>query len=257
MLFETVIALLAGLGAGIVTGLVGASAVVVVTPMLISFLGMNPYTAIGISLSTDVIASSVSAYIYSKEGNINLRDGLYLSIVTVVAAFMGSWVANHMSASALGGGTGIVILLLGISFIRTPLNERLESFKEKHDMSFWQNRRALSTIMFGTLIGLITGIFGAGGGVAILIVLTFVFGYPVHMAVGTSVLIMTFNALSGAISHFVIEGIVPFSTVAICAIGAFVGAKLAATYANVISEEKLSKVVGAMFTLLGLVAIVS
>jgi len=257
MLFEALVTLLAGLGAGVVTGLVGASAVVVVTPMLISFLGTNPYTAIGISLASDVVASSVSAYIYKKEGNINLRHGLYLSMVTVAAAVIGSWLASRIPAYALGGATGIVTLLVGIAFVRTPLNQRLESFTEKHDISFLQNRRALSTIICGTIIGLITSIVGAGGGEMILITLTFIFGYPVHMAIGTSVLIMTFNALSGAVSHFIIEGAIPIRSVAITSIGAFVGAKLAATYANVISEEKLSKVVGVMFIILGAITLAS
>ncbi len=143
MLLEVVVMLGAGLGAGIVTGLVGASAVVIVTPLLISVLGISPYTAIGISLATDVVASSVSAYVYSRRGNINLKDGAYLSVVTAVVASIASVLAHGMSSSVLGGSTGVIILLIGVSFMRTPLNQRLESFKEKHNLSFWQERPSL------------------------------------------------------------------------------------------------------------------
>ncbi len=91
----------------------------------------------------------------------------------------------------------------------------------------------------------------------ILIVLTFIYGYSVHMAVGTSVLIMTFTALSGAVFHFISEQAIPVQGLVLSGVGALAGAILAANYANVVSEERLSKVVGIMLTLLGAVAIAS
>jgi len=254
MLYYIFIMFLAGWGAGIVTGLVGASAVVIVTPVLITFLGYNPYTAIGISLATDVVASSVSAYTYNKNGNIRLKEGIHLSIFTVTAAIIGSYISNFISATALGGSTGIVILFMGISLIRTPLNERLESFQEKRDLSYWKDRKIFSTIFFGTFICLMTGVFGAGGGMMILMVLTFVFAYPIHIAVGTSVLVMAFSALSGSLSHFIIEQHYPIQELFICSTGAFVGALMAANYANLASEKKLSKIIGVVFVILGLVS---
>ena len=253
-MFELLVILLGGWGAGIVTGLVGASAVVIVTPMLVTFLGYNPYTAIGISLATDVIASSISAYTYKQHGNIDLKNGLYMTASTVTAALLGSWFSSHISASALGGSTGILILLMGISFLREPLNERIEKFKGKYDLSFWQERKVLSSILFGTLIGLMCGFFGAGGGMMILMILTFILGYPVHIAVGTSVLIMTFTAFSGAVGHFMIESSVPYLEVFISCIGGFIGAVMAANFANLASEEKLSKAIGATFIFLGLIS---
>ncbi|MFW6230241.1 MAG: TSUP family transporter, partial [Halanaerobium sp.] len=82
-MLEILIILTAGFGAGVVTGLVGASAVVIVTPFLVTFLGYDPYSAIGISLATDVVASSVSAFTYKKHGNINIRGGLLIAVSAV------------------------------------------------------------------------------------------------------------------------------------------------------------------------------
>jgi hypothetical protein len=65
MLIEILVILLAGWGAGVVTGLIGASAVAVVTSSLVTFLGYSPYEAIGVSLATDVVASLTAAYTYS------------------------------------------------------------------------------------------------------------------------------------------------------------------------------------------------
>ena len=62
----------AGMGAGLGTGFAGLSAAAVISPMLITFLGMDPYMAVGIALSSDVLASAVSAYTYHKNKNLSI-----------------------------------------------------------------------------------------------------------------------------------------------------------------------------------------
>ena len=69
------VTLAAGLGAGVVTGLVGASAAVVVVPVMVTFLGYDIYEAIGISLATDVVASLTATRIYTKNKNIDIKHG--------------------------------------------------------------------------------------------------------------------------------------------------------------------------------------
>ena len=65
--------LIGGLGAGIGTGLAGLSAAAVISPMLITFLGMPAYQAVGIALASDVLASAVSAYTYGKNKNLDIK----------------------------------------------------------------------------------------------------------------------------------------------------------------------------------------
>ncbi|ADQ69173.1 permease [Halogeometricum borinquense DSM 11551] len=251
MLLESLVVLFAGIGAGAVTGLIGASAVVVVTPVLITVLGYNPYTAIGISLVTDVFASSVSAATYWRNGNIRIRGGLTIAFTAVLAAVVGSWLSGDVDPTTLGGLSGVVILLMGVSFTRKSLNERLESFRETADLSAVREHKTVASALAGGFIGTMTGVFGAGGGVMILIILTFILEYEVHTAVGTSVLIMIFTALSGGVSHFIVESAVPFAALGISGIGGIVGAFLAARYANLVSEERLSTVIGMTFVGLG------
>ena len=64
--FTILVCFFAGMGAGIGTGFAGMSAAAVISPMLITFLGMDPYQAVGIALASDVLASAVSAYTYGK-----------------------------------------------------------------------------------------------------------------------------------------------------------------------------------------------
>ena len=66
-----IVTFFAGMGAGLGTGFAGMSAAAVISPMLITFLGMDPYMAVGIALSSDVLASAVSAYTYGKNKNLD------------------------------------------------------------------------------------------------------------------------------------------------------------------------------------------
>ena len=78
LLVKILVCFLAGAGAGIGTGFAGMSAAAVISPMLITFLGMDPYMAVGIALSSDVLASAVSAYTYHKNKNLDIKNGLIM-----------------------------------------------------------------------------------------------------------------------------------------------------------------------------------
>ena len=75
VLFTIIVTFFAGMGAGLGTGFAGMSAAAVISPMLITFLGMDPYMAVGIALSSDVLASAVSAYTYHKNKNLDVKNG--------------------------------------------------------------------------------------------------------------------------------------------------------------------------------------
>ena len=69
LLITVIVTFFAGMGAGLGTGFAGMSAAAVISPMLITFLGMDPYAAVGIALASDVLASAVSAYPYGTSKN--------------------------------------------------------------------------------------------------------------------------------------------------------------------------------------------
>lgn len=89
-LYMIFVTFFAGMGAGLGTGFAGMSAAAVISPILITFLGMDPYMAVGIALSSDVLASAVSAYTYHKNKNLDIRNGLIMMasvlVFTVAAA---------------------------------------------------------------------------------------------------------------------------------------------------------------------------
>ncbi len=251
-IIEYLVLFLAGWGAGTVTGLIGASAIVVVAPVLVTFLGFGPYEAIGVSLTTDIFASLTAASTYSSHGNIDIRSGIQIAILAVIGALIGSWVSAFVPSGRLSGLTGVAIIITGISFLRKPITLRAEEVQEVIDLSFFKERKIISSAFFGLMIGLISGIFGAGGGVMILIILVFILDYQIHTAIGTSVLIMMFTALSGAAGHLY-YGPFPIYAAVIGVAGGVIGAWSASKFANLSSEKRLAKIVGVVFLVLGII----
>ena len=109
---------------------------------------------------------------------------------------------------------------------------------------------------FGFLIGIVNALFGAGGGMMMLLVLTSVLGYELKTAVGTSVFIMTFTALTGSVSHFAIDrGVSDIFTLVFCVVFTFIWAQIAARIANRASAKTLNRITGVILILTGAVTI--
>ena len=112
-----IVYIIAGLGAGVGTGLAGLSAAAVISPMLITFCGFDAYEAVGIALASDVLASAVSAYTYGKNKNLDIKNGLVMLASVLCFTMVGSWVASLVPNTAMGGFSVFMTLLLGSTFV--------------------------------------------------------------------------------------------------------------------------------------------
>ena len=246
-MFKIIICILAGLGAGLGTGFAGMSAAAVISPMLIAFLDTDPYTAVGIALASDVLASAVSAYTYGKNKNLDIKNGIIMMISVLIFTFCGSFAASVVPKTAMGNFSVFMTFILGIKFIVKPVvapKKRLSSATAR--------QKAVRSVICGAGVGFICGFVGAGGGMMMLLVLTSVLGYELKTAVGTSVFIMSITALTGAVSHFAIGGVPDVTALAVCIISTLVFAQLAAVIANKAKPETLNRVTGAVLVILGI-----
>lgn len=225
--FRILICFLASAGAGIGTGFAGMSAATVISPMLVTFLDLPAYDAIGIALASDVLASAVSARTYAKSGAIDLKNGFVMMC-----------------------GVLSMTLVLGLKFLLLP------SVKPRHTMQ--DSSRVMQIVKGaagGCCIGLICGFFGAGGGMMMLMVLTMVLGYELKTAVGTSVFVMTFSALTGAASHFALGNMPSLDLLLLCVIFTLIWAQIAARIATQASPERLNRLTGVILTVIGIVLV--
>lgn len=246
-MYKFIICFLAGIGAGLGTGFAGMSAAAVISPMLITFLDMEPYLAVGIALASDVLASAVSAYTYGKNKNLDIKNGLVMMAAVLTFTVVGSFVSRLVPSTTMGGFSTVMTLLLGIKFIVRPVmttKTAMEGLSRK--------QQVVRSLAAGCVVGFICGFVGAGGGMMMLLLLTSVLGYELKTAVGTSVFIMAFTAFTGAASHFAIGGAPDLTTLLFCVLSTLLWAQIAARFANKASPIVLNRATGVVLTVLGL-----
>ena len=247
ILITILVTFFAGMGAGLGTGFAGMSAAAVISPMLITFLGMDPYLAVGIALSSDVLASAISAYTYAKNKNIDIKNGLIMMGSVLVFTVVGSYVSSLVPSATMGNFSVFMTFLLGIKFIVRPVMTTKEAMQ-----GVSAKKRALQSLVCGMLIGFICGFIGAGGGMMMLLILTSVLGYELKTAVGTSVFIMAFTAFTGAASHFAIGGMPDWAVWILCVVFTLIWARIAALFANKATPKTLNRVTGVILVVLGI-----
>ena len=250
LLITILVTFFAGMGAGLGTGFAGMSAAAVISPMLITFLHVDPYMAVGIALSSDVLASAVSAYTYGKNKNLDIKNGLIMMGSVLAFTVVGSYLASLVPSTTMGNFSVFMTFLLGIKFIVKPVMTTKESMQ-----GVSAKKRAIQSLICGIIIGLICGFIGAGGGMMMLLILTSVLGYELKTAVGTSVFIMTFTALTGAISHFAIGGQPDWLIFVLCVIFTLLWARIAALFANKATPKTLNRATGIILVILGIVVL--
>lgn len=250
-LFVTIlVCFFAGMGAGLGTGFVGMSAAAVITPLLVTFLSMEAYDAVGIALASDVLASAVSAYTYGKNKNLDVKNGLVMMAAVLVFTMVGSYVSSLVPSNAMGGFSVFMTMILGVKFIVKPVMTTKESMEQVS-----AKKRFVQSLLCGVAIGFICGFVGAGGGMMMLLILTTVLGYELKTAVGTSVFIMSFTALTGSVSHFVIGGAPDWLVLGLCVVFTLIWARVAARIANRADAKFLNRVTGVILIILGAVVL--
>lgn len=250
-MFELLICIVAGFGAGVGTGLAGLSAAAVISPMLVIFLDVPAYQAIGVALASDVLASAVSAYTYGKSKNLDIKNGLVMLVTILLFTIIGSSLSSNIGNSTMGNFSLFMTTLMGVKFIMKPVMTTKENMNQTS-----ARKRFIQSVACGIVIGFICGFIGAGGGMMMLMLLTSILGYELKTAIGTSVFNMTFTALVGAISHFAFGGMPDMKLLIMCVISTFIFARLAAKFANVASAKTLNRALGVVLTVLGVIMII-
>lgn len=250
-----VITIFIGVFTGIVTGLTGASGVTVVVPLVNLLLKFSVHESIGTSLMVDVIASLAIAHTYHKYGNTDIKSGIWIAVGSVLGAQFSAFCVTGISGAGLGVTFGIFTVVMGAIVWKRGLHR--ESMAEQSKGKIKINtylQRVMISLIFGFGVGIMTGFFGAGGGVMIFLILFFVLKLPLRMAIGTSTLIMTITACSGAIGY-TFHGNINLMAGLIIGCGAVFGGVTSAKFVHRIDEQILAKVIGIIFIFLGILMI--
>ncbi len=239
--------LFAGAAAGIGTGFAGLSAATVISPMLIAFLGCPWYEAVGIGLASDVLASAFSAAVYRKNKNIDVRGGLLMIIAVLVMTVVGSYFSQYMPDTEMSWISVLAAVVMGLRFLLHPVSKQSHMLENRSPRT-----KAILSVICGCWIGFYCGFMGVGGGLMMLFILTWVLGYELKMAVGTSVFVMTFTAFTGAASHFFFGDITSYlPALILCALFTLTAAVITSWFANRMDNKKTNRATGITLIALG------
>ncbi|MEI6677417.1 MAG: sulfite exporter TauE/SafE family protein [Mariniphaga sp.] len=250
---EIFLLLLVGCFSGMVTGLTGASGVMVVVPLITILFKFPIHEAIGTSLVVDVLTSMLISVTYFKNDNIALKLAGWVAISSVIMAQIGARFSDTIPERGLDSGFAFVLIVLALIIWRTGI-KRDKSPVDPFDLSDHRSplwRLLLSVILAG-ISGFMTGFIGAGGGTNILLILLFINRFPMHKALGTSIMIMSFTALSGVIGHASLGNVNLMTGITLASSAIFTGI-FCARFASKISEKSLSRLMGGVYLILGVV----
>jgi len=250
---EIFLVLLIGCFSGIVTGLTGASGVMVVVPLISILFRFPIHEAIGTSLVVDVLTSLAISVTYFKNDNIALKSAGWVALSSVAMAQIGARFSDKIPERGLDSGFSFMLIVLALIIWRTGIKRDRAQLapSDPADYKFHLWRMVLSVLLAG-ISGFMTGFIGAGGGTNILLILLFVNKFPMHKALGTSILIMSLTALSGVIGHATF-GNVNLMTGITLAFSAILTGVYCARFTSKISEKSLSRLMGGVYLILGVV----
>jgi uncharacterized protein len=224
---------IASLLIGVSLGLIGGGGSILTVPVMVYLFGMPPLLATSYSLFIVGATSLVGAFSNFKKGLVNVKAAMLFGASSVLTVFLvrkfiipaipetlftiaGFGVTESLLTMVL---FAVLMLLASIGMIRNSKVEKTE--KECRDCL-----RFGKLILYGTIIGLVTGLLGAGGGFLLIPVLVFLLKLPMKKAIGTSLLIIALNSLigfTGDLGHFNIDWPFLFIISAIAMAGIFLG----------------------------------
>ena len=232
------IALALALGAviGALLGLLGGGGSILAVPALVYVLGLNIEQAIPMSLFVVGIASAVGALPKIRAGQVQWRLAAVFALAGIPATFVGSAIGRQLPQSVLLIGFAVVMVLAGIRMLQDNANTGTAC--KVGDSGINWRRCAPRSIPAGILVGLMTGLFGVGGGFLIIPALVLMLGVEMPIAIGTSLLIIIANSAAGVLSHLSATSI-DWSTTAAFVGTAIVGSLIAGYYGTKLDTRRL------------------
>ncbi len=219
------IALTVGLAVfvGIALGLLGGGGSILTVPLLAYVAGMDAKQAIATSLLVVGVTSAIGAISHARAGRVQWRTGLIFGAAGMAGAYGGGLLAQFIPGTVLLIGFAVMMIATAIAMLRGR--------KEVPAPSAAHRMPVAKILAEGLVVGLVTGLVGAGGGFLVVPALALLGGLPMPVAVGTSLVVIamkSFAGLGGYLSSVHINWTVALAVTAAAVVGALIGARVTA-----------------------------
>jgi uncharacterized protein len=206
---------------GVSLGVLGGGGSILTVPILVYVAGMDPKEAIAASLFVVGVTSATGAISHARGGRVRWRTGLLFGAAGLVGAFLGGMLGGHLPGELLLVAFALMMVATSIAMIR---GRKVDESKRHSDVP------VLRVLLDGLVVGLVTGLVGAGGGFLVVPALALLGGLPMAVAVGTSLLVIAMKSLGGLAGYLSAVsldwGLVTVVTVA-AVLGSVAGGRLA------------------------------
>jgi uncharacterized protein len=243
-----ILAILFGTLIGLLLGLVGGGGSILTVPILVYVIGQDVHAATATSLVIVGLTALSGAIPHARAGRVELPTAVVFGAAGVAGAFVGAWLNARVDGPLILFLFGILMLVVAarMAFARTPRTAVQDGRKSGLHPS---------VLVAGLGVGAMTGFFGVGGGFLIVPALVLAVGFPMRLAVGTSLVVIAINSGAGVLAHLGTSSF-DLSVALLFVIGGFAGGLLGGHFASRIDEGKLSRGFAALVALVGFYLIV-
>jgi uncharacterized membrane protein YfcA len=206
---------------GLSLGLLGGGGSILTVPILTYVAGLEPKEAIAASLFVVGATSAFSTIDHARKGRVQWRTGLVFGAAAMAGAFAGGLLGGHIPGTILMIAFALMMVATSVAMIRGRKNKTTTG----------NNRLPVPKIIAeGLVVGLVTGLVGAGGGFLVVPALALLGGLSMPVAVGTSLVVITlksFAGLGGYLTTVSLDWGLVAAVTAAAIIGSVIGSRLA------------------------------
>ncbi|MFB7139274.1 sulfite exporter TauE/SafE family protein [Gottfriedia sp. NPDC056225] len=260
-----------GLVAGTVGSLIGLGGGIIIVPMLLTidhflsaFSTVPIHVAVGTSLITIVFSSLSSTLSYHKQKRIDYKSGILFLIGSVPGSLLGTYINSLLNTERFTLFFGLFLICISIFlFISSKLNKKskevhkgiIRTYTNDEGEAYTYSYSLPLAISLSICVGIISGLFGIGGGILLVPMMAFLFGFPPQLAVATSMFVVMFTTLGSSISYITL-GEVNFYYILLLIPGAWFGGKIGAFINQKLKTETIALILRLVVLLYGIKLII-
>jgi len=235
---------LAGLLIATVFSMVGLAGGTFIVPMLVLGFGLATQKAIGVSLFAVTFITISAALAFARQGRIHFKVGLLLDTLDVPGAFLGAYLTTLVGSSLLAGMFGALLLLISFYMIR-------RRNQKGRECRLGLSTRVVAACMLGSFLsGVVSAMFGVGGGVVDELVMIFVLGMTIHLSAGTAMFGMALTTVAAVILHWILGNVLLEYAIPLAA-GGVIGGQLGAHLSGRTGARTLRMIMALIIALIG------
>jgi uncharacterized protein len=245
IIVHVLLAVLLGTVIGLSLGAIGGGGSILTVPILVYVIGQDAHVATATSLAVVGATALAGAIPHWRAGRVSLSTALPFGAAGIGGAFVGAW-ANHLVPGWLILGLfGVLMLVVAARMFfskRGPVKHKASAG------SGWLHW--VRIVSAGLIVGVMTGFFGVGGGFLIVPALLLVLGLSMREAVGTSLVVIAINSVSGLLAHLRYGGL-DLATLGLFVAGGTLGALAGALVSGRLDEQRLQRGFAVFIALVG------